>query len=116
MNAVALDHLVYLWRAYESTQAEADKWAQAADLLKRRIQAEMDQYEEATIGGQTVATYRHTGQFSTRRFTLEQPDLATKYTRTVTREELDLEAVKAEQPDLFAVYRARRFERKHPSP
>lgn len=107
-----IDHLAALTEALEQAEAEAKKWADAAEVLKKRIQAEMGDATEATVNGNLAYTWRRTGQFSQKRFTTEQPDLAVKYTRTVTRDELDVDTLKAEQPDLFTAYRARRFERK----
>jgi len=104
-----LDHLAALIASYEQTQAEADKWQKAADVLKARIQAEMGEATEATLAGKPVFTWRNTGQFNAKRFSQDHPDLTTKYTKPVTRDELDVEALKVEQPDLFTAYRSRRF-------
>lgn len=110
--AVALDDLAALIAQYDAMVAEADKWTRAADVLKRRIQAVMGEAAEATIAGRPVFTWRHTGQFNEKRFATDNPDLALKYTRTITVEQLDRDALAAEQPDLYTAYRARRFERK----
>lgn len=107
-----LDPIAALVQAYEQAQAEADKWAKAADTLKKRIQEAMGDATEGLIGGNIAFTWRHTGPFNARRFTADHPDLALKYTRTVTRDELDVDALRAEHPELFTAYRSRRFERK----
>ena len=107
-----IDNLAALVEAFDQAEAEAKKWAEAATVLKKRIQAEMGDTTEATVGGKLTFTWRHTGQFAEKRFAADHPDLVTKYTRTVTRDEFDVEALKAEHIDLFTAYRARRFERK----
>src|SRR3954466_1391903 len=107
-----IDHLTALVEALDQAESEAKKWADAATVLKKRIQADMGDSTAATVDGELTFTWRHTGQFAEKRFAADHPHLVTKYPRTVTRDELDVEALKAEHLDLFTVYRARRFERK----
>ncbi len=109
MSIKPIDHLTALVAAFDQAAGEAAKWAEAAEVLKKRIQAEMADATEATITGKPVFSWRHTGQFAEKRFAKDHPDLAVKYTRPVTRDELDRAALEAEQPDLFTTYRARRF-------
>jgi hypothetical protein len=109
MTHINLDDLAPLVEALDKAEAEAKKWAAAAETLKKRIQSVMGDGTEGLIAGQPAFTWRHTGQFNARRFTQDHPDLITKYTRPVTREELDVEALKAEQAELFTAYRARVF-------
>lgn len=110
---ITLDSLAPLIEAYDQAVAEEAKWAKAAEVLKKRIQAVMGDAVEGTVAGLPAFTWKHTGQFNGRRFATDHPDLVTKYTRPVTRDELDVEALKTEHGDLFTAYRARRFERKH---
>lgn len=106
---INLDDLAPLVEALDQAEAETKKWAAAAETLKKRIQAVMGDFTEGVIAGKPAFTWRHTGQFNPRRFTADHPDLVTKYTRPITREELDVEALKAEHGDLFTAYRARVF-------
>lgn len=112
MTTINLDHLAALVASHAEMQAEADKWQKAADTLKARIQAEMGDATEATVAGRSVFTWRRTGVFSAVRFGKDHPDLVTKYTRPVTRDELDTTTLAAEHAELYAAYRSRRFERK----
>jgi len=107
-----LDHLAALVLAEQQAKAEASRWADAAKTLEARIQAEMGADTEATIGGNVVYTWRHTGQFSTKQFTAQQPELAAKYTIERLVAEIDQKTLADEQPDLYTAFRARRFERK----
>lgn len=109
---INLDDLAPLVEALDKAKAEQKKWAAAAETLEKRIQSVMGEFTEGHIAGRPAFTWKHTGQFNARRFTQDHPDLITKYTRPVTREELDTETLKTELPDLFTAYRARRFERK----
>lgn len=109
---INLDDLAPLVEALDQAEAEAKKWAAAAETLKKRIQSVMGEFTEGHIAGRPAFTWRHTGQFNARRFAQDHPDLVTKYTHTITRDELDVDALKTELPDLFTAYRARRFERK----
>lgn len=112
MNPIHLDELAPLVDALNHAEAEAKKWGGAAETIRKRIQSVMGERTEGHIGGRSVFTWRHTGQFNARRFAQDHPDLAVKYTVTVTRDEVDVDALKAELPELFTAYRARRFERK----
>lgn len=112
MTAKPLDHIAALIEAYDKTLDEAEKWAKAAEVLKKRIQAEIGDAHEATINGAPVFTWRPAGKFAAARFGKDHPDLVAKYTRPVTRDELDVAALEAEQPDLYTAYRGRVFLRK----
>lgn len=109
MTTTDLTDLAAVIAAYDQARAEADKWTKSAEVLRKRIEEAMGQAEEATVAGLPAFTWRRTGAFNARRFTTDHPDLATKYTRPVTREELDTEALAAEHTDLFTAYRGRRF-------
>lgn len=109
---VALDHMAALVEAYDKARDEEARWAEAAEVLAKRIQAEMGDADVATLAGREVFTWKRTGQFAAKRFTIEQSEVAAKYTRPVTRDELDVNTLKTERPDLYIFYRARRFERK----
>lgn len=112
MTVKPLDHLAALIEAYDKTVDEAEKWAKAAEVLKKRIQAEIGDAQEATVGGAPVFTWKPTGKFNPTRFGKDHPDLLAKYMRPVTRDELDVAALEAEQPDLYTAYRGRVFLRK----
>src|SRR5687767_11664113 len=105
-----LDHMAALVEAYDQAVAEAAKWATAAEVLKKRIQAEMGDATEATVAGVAAFTWKHTGTFAHARFAKDHPDLAEKH--TVMRPALDADALAAAHPDLYTAYRGRRFERK----
>jgi hypothetical protein len=107
-----LDGNVELVKAYESAAAEADKWRETAEALKAQIKELLGEATTATLNGRAVFTYRHTGVFDERAFVIDNPDLAATYSREVTRREIDRVALEAEQPVLYARYRARRFVRK----
>lgn len=109
-DIVNLDNMADLVKAYRDARDTADKWAQAAKALEQRIRDVMGEHTEGHLNGRRMFTYRHTGQFAAKRFTADHPDLAVKYTRPVTEQRLDTDLLKAEQPDLYTAYRARRFE------
>lgn len=104
-----LDALADTYRAWKSAKDEMDRWKKTVETLQQRLQAEMGAAEEATVFGRRVFTWRNSGQFNATRFTTEHPHLAEQFTVTRTVEELDLDALKTAQPDLFTAYRARRF-------
>jgi hypothetical protein len=109
MSSIDLTELNSLDLAYRNAEAEAKRWKKAADTLKSRIQEAMGDNTEASINGLPAYTWKPSGQFQTTRFSTENPELAVKYTTTV--EVLDTDALKKEQPGLFAAYRSRVFKR-----
>jgi putative phage-type endonuclease len=63
---------------------------------------------DATVGALpdgSEITWKRNGTFSTRRFAEEHPDLVEHFTRP--KPVLDVDAIKAERPDLYAALRAR---------
>lgn len=91
--------------------AEAEKTAKAdSEALKNRVRALIGDSERLMCGDNVIATWRNTGQFSEKRFRTEHPDLAAKYTRPVTADVLDTEALSADHPDLYRSFRARRLD------
>lgn len=56
--------------------------------------------------GAEAATYTKDGKFTESVFAKNYPDLVTEYTRFVTEKKLDVEALKADHPDIFEDCRA----------
>ncbi|WP_051710179.1 YqaJ viral recombinase family protein [Streptomyces sp. NRRL S-350] len=61
--------------------------------------------ETVKVGKSVAWTWKANGTFAGSRFAKEHPELAAEYVRTV--EELDVDRLKVEQPELYAAYRAR---------
>lgn len=109
---VSIDHLSAVREEHLRYLAEAQKWLDSAAALEAHIKAVIGEADEATIDGKVVYTWKRVGQFAAKRFATEQPELNAKYTRPVTVDQLDVDQLKAEQPEVYAAYRARRFEKK----
>ncbi|GAB3670481.1 YqaJ viral recombinase family nuclease [Saccharopolyspora tripterygii] len=80
------------------------------DAIKNRIKGligDGDRIE--TPGGRTIATWKQVNRLNTKRLVDEQPALVAAYTREITRTELDVDALKAEHPDVYAAYRTRQL-------
>lgn len=75
------------------------------DAVKNRVRKLLGPAERLMCGDQEIATWRNTGQFAEKRFLIENPDLAAQYMRTV--EAFDVDAFKADHPELHATCRAR---------
>lgn len=91
--------------------ASAEKAAKAdADALKNRVRALIGNAEQLMCGDALVATWRNSGQFSEKRFRADHPDLAQRYTRPVTADQIDTDALEHDHPDLHRTYRARRLD------
>lgn len=108
----SLDHIAAVVAAYDHALSEAATWAKAAEVLRKRVETEMGDHQEATIGGETAFTWRRTGKFSAARFAKDFPDLAARYTATVTRDEVDTVALAEAHPEVYAACRSRVFLRK----
>lgn len=97
-------------RLREKTIA-AEKAATADhEALKNRVRALIGDAEQLMCGNAVIATWRHTGKFSEKRFRVENPDLADQYTRPVTSVQLDTDALATDHPDLYRSCRARRLD------
>lgn len=110
MSTVDLTEHAALVTAYDAAVAEAKKWIEAAEVLKKRLQAAMGEATVAEMDGRPAFTWKPTGQFNEKRFTAEMPELASQYMVTVER--VDTGALAKDHPTAYAAYRARRFERK----
>ncbi len=81
-----------------------------SEALKNRVRALIGDGEQLMCGDAVVATWRHTVPFSEKRFREDHPDLAGQYTRPVTADQLDVDTLAADHPDLYRCYRARRLD------
>jgi putative phage-type endonuclease len=89
----------------------AEKTAEVAtNALKNHVRALIGEKQQLMCGDKVVATWKNTGQFSRRRFVEAHPDLAAEFTRPVTVDELDIDALAAAHPDLYTAFRARRLD------
>jgi putative phage-type endonuclease len=89
----------------------AEKAAEVAtNALKNQVRALIGDKEQLMCGDQIVATWRNTGQFSRKRFAEAHPELVEQYTRPVSVDELDVDALAADHPDLYGAFRVRRLE------
>lgn len=85
--------------------ARLKKWCEDYDTAVKTL---VDGFAELNIDGRRVA-HISPGQFAEKKFRLEQPGIASQYTKTVTQEVLDVEAFKAAHPALHEKYVARKF-------
>lgn len=112
MDVRSLDHLAELVDAYDAAVVEEQRWRRAAEVMRKRIQDEIGEAGEATLGGAPAFSWKRTGRFNTARFGQDHPDLLVKYTRPVTYDEVDEGALRVDWPDLHLAYRGRVFLRK----
>ncbi|OKI35172.1 endonuclease [Streptomyces sp. TSRI0281] len=91
--------------------AEVKARAKAVDDELRLVENEMKlltaENEIAQAGGKPAWTWKGNGTFASKQFAKAHPALVEKYTRMVAA--LDTDRLKAEQPDLYAQFRARRL-------
>lgn len=84
------------------------KWWQARRAMVRQQLADaLGTSTSGTVNGQEVVTYNYINQFNTTEFKKKFPDMYQVYTRTVAKEELDVEKLKKSRPDLYQEFRVR---------
>ncbi|MFC8332811.1 YqaJ viral recombinase family nuclease [Streptomyces olivaceus] len=104
---------VDLRKAKELRAQRADLDAQIKALSKQKTAVDNEMRDLAghadvvRVGAATAWTWKANGNFSETDFRKQYPDLAAKYTKTVTV--LDLDRVKAEQEDAYSACRGRRL-------
>lgn len=86
----------------KARQLDDKKWC---ELAQRKLWAE-SKGRPITLNGAQVASYTRDGNFTRTQFEAEQPELAEKYTRWVTEQKLDTEALRTEHPKVYEAYRA----------
>lgn len=104
---------VDLAKAKELRGRRADLKARAKELddqitaVENEMRLMTGSAELAKCGSKTAWTWKQNSTFAAKRFREEQPEAAAKFVRTV--QELDVDRLKAEAPDLYRQYRARRL-------
>lgn len=105
--------------AVELTDDEArqlrDRWQDAKDAVKQaeqdfrtvtnEIRELLGESSMAVCGKRVVVSYRNTGTFASKRFAEEHPEVAARHRTQKTV--LDVDALKAAEPALYARFRAR---------
>ncbi|WP_327088563.1 YqaJ viral recombinase family protein [Nonomuraea sp. NBC_01738] len=103
---VALDaETVAALRRYDAWCAEETALKKAKQAAKASVCGQLRDGTTGTFGGVEVVTWKNTGSFDEDAFTAALPDIAAACQKSV----LDVQAVKARHPELYAAYRGRRF-------
>lgn len=92
----------------KAAQAEKDA-KRDHDEVKNRARRLIGDRTRLECDGETVATWAHIDKLDTKRFQAGQPELAAQYTRPVEHVELDVAALKADHPEIYAAYRQRQL-------
>lgn len=98
---------VAMLRTYVAHNERIAELKKAKDDIRARVSGLLGTAATGQHNGRDVVTWKNTGSFDADKFTSDHPDLADTYTAIVDR--LDLAALKADHPDLYAQYRGRRF-------
>lgn len=105
--------LLPLLERKDTAKKALDAAAAALDLVNNEIRDVAGHAEILCTpgsGGQLpppIFTYKGNGKFSRKDFIAAETALAVQYTRDVTEEKLDVEALQADKPDLYEAYRGR---------
>ncbi len=104
LDAAALDAV----REYHAAAAAAKAADARKSLAGNTLRGLIGEATEAkTADGTPIATWKRNGTFAPARFTAAEPELAAEYTRAVTVEKLDVDAIKRDHPETWESYRAR---------
>lgn len=109
---VALDGIEGIAGKYltlRELRGEMAKLKKEEKRLLAAIQRAVGDAHVATFYGEAVITNRPIDRFRGKDFEAEQPVLAKEYTKSVLREELDLEELERDHPVIFAQYQSRQF-------
>lgn len=108
---VSLDRALPKFLAWKAAEDEANKAKARADALKEEFRATMRTLGAAsgTIAGVQVLRYTATENFRGADFRKGRPDLAEQYTRQQMVDVLDVEALKREQPAVYAEFQSRQL-------
>lgn len=97
---------------YHELLAKQAEIGKELDQLKAKFRQRIGNNHQATIYGEVVFTYAPINRFAAGDFAKDHPMLAKEYTRPVVTDELDVEALKAAHPALYAQYQVRQFSTK----
>lgn len=96
--------------AAKAAALEAEKAAtKAHEAVKNRARQLLGKAEFLVSGGRTIAAWSPIEALSMKRLEAERPELVAEYTRPVKEEKFDVEAFRAEQPEVWAEFRRRRL-------
>lgn len=98
------DYLLLRAMKKELDRLEGDYKRLRAEFIKR-----VGRNHSATIAGQEVFTNRPIDSFRGAAFAADHPVLAKEFTRTVEKQELDVEALKVAHPTIWREYQSRQF-------
>lgn len=101
---VAFDQHQQLLTDYKEAQASMAFWERRKKALYAQIVALLGDAEEATVDGQLALTYHGEQRINGSEFQARYPDLWKLYQKSVVKEELDVAALKAQQPEIYAEF------------
>lgn len=104
LDASALDAVREYHAAAEAAKEADSRKALAGNTLRDLIG---EATEAKTADGTPIATWKRNGTFAPARFAVAEPELAAEYTRAVTVEKLDVDAIKRDHPETWEAHRAR---------
>lgn len=99
-------------RKYLEYKRKADEWEKYRNGIRRKITGVTGNAPIVKIDGEVVLTFNPKDQFSGTRFAAEYPALAEEFTRPRTVEEIDVEALREQYPDIADKFVVRVFTNK----
>jgi hypothetical protein len=103
----ALDAYEELLKADRLAKEKIDEWRRYREEIQGRLKEILGDHRAGTLDGIVVVRYEPKDQFNGTAFKAAYPNLAKIYTRPVTVEKLDVEALKAEHPERYREFQVR---------
>lgn len=93
---------------YRAAKASQDKDDYAYRLAQNRMREMLGLATDGTVNGEVIFSWRQNGsKFDEEAFTADHPDLARRYTKSITIDVLDKKALATDHPEKYARYRNR---------
>ena len=90
-------------------KAQILAWTKHYNKVKTELMQTLGDAFAGTVDGEKVVLYRPKDQYATGRLESDYPDLVPHFKRLQVQEVLDMEAFKAQHPDIAEKYRVRAF-------
>ena len=105
----SLDQHADLIREDRRAQDMIKEWTTYRKKVQEQLKGLMGNHHTGTMDGAVVIRYEPQNRFNATEFAKAYPNLAKVYTRPTMREEFDVEAIRHEHPELYALFQVRSF-------
>lgn len=98
-----------LWQQYTEALENEAGWTRHVKFLREQIEKLIGDAHAGKVGDRKVVTYRPIDTWSVSGLKRDYPEMVAHFEHEVSKVEFDLEAFRAQHPDIAAAYRSRQF-------